>query len=77
MAGALQWAWPCFSKLGRVFLWFVAGGGPSGAHRLAAGGTQQPPLGDDVCPAAQWLLAALTDKVLPVPRQVLHALEVL
>lgn len=53
------------------------GGSPSGALGLAASGAQELALGDNVGPAAQQLLTALADKVLPVPGQVLHALVVL
>lgn len=52
-------------------------GSPSGAPGLAARRAQKLALGDNVRPAAQLLLAALADEVLPVPGQVLHALVVL
>lgn len=52
-------------------------GGPSGALGLAASWAQKLPLGDDVRPATQLLLTALTDKVLSVPGQIFHALVVL
>ena len=52
-------------------------GSPSGALGLAASRAQKLPLGDDVRPATQLLLTALTDKVLSVPGQVLHTLVVL
>lgn len=50
---------------------------PSGAFGLAACRAQELTLGDDVRPAAQLLLAALTDKVLSMPGQVFHTLVVL
>lgn len=52
-------------------------GSPSGAPGLAARRAQKLTLGDNVRAAAQLLLAALTDEVLPVPGQVFHALVVL
>lgn len=50
---------------------------PSGAFGLAARWAQKLTLGDDVRPAAQLLLTALTDKVLSVPGQIFHTLVVL
>lgn len=52
-------------------------GSTSGASGLAASWAQELALGDNVGPATQQLLAALTHEVLPVPGQVLHALVVL
>lgn len=52
-------------------------GGPSGAFGLAASWAQKLALGDNVRPAAQQLLTALTDKVLSVPGQVFYTLVVL
>lgn len=52
-------------------------GGHLGVFGLAASWAQKLTLGDDVRPATQLLLTALTDKVLPVPGQVFHALVVL
>lgn len=52
-------------------------GSPSGAFGLATSWAQKLTLGDDVRPATQQLLAALTDKVLSVPGQAFHALVVL
>lgn len=52
-------------------------GSRSGALGLAASRAQELTLGDNICPAAQQLLTALADKVLPVPGQVFHTLVVL
>lgn len=52
-------------------------GSPSGAFGLAASWAQKLTLSDNVRPATQQLLTALTDKVLPVPGQIFHTLVVL
>ena len=70
-----QHTWLSFSQGAHGFWPWT--GSPSGAFGLAASWAQELTLGDDVCPAAQRLLAALTDKVLSVPGQVFHTLVVL
>lgn len=70
-----QCTWLSFSVGSRGFRSWA--GSLSGAFGLATSWAQKLTLGDDVRPATQQLLAALTDKVLSVPGQVFHALVVL
>lgn len=70
-----QCIWLSFSVGSRGFR--SQTGSLSGAFGLATSWAQKLTLGDDVRPATQQLLTALTDKVLSVPGQVFHTLVVL
>lgn len=66
----------CLRSSGGIQQTLAVGGSPSGTFGLATSGAQELTLGDDVRTAAQQLLTALTDEVLPVPSQVFHTLVV-
>lgn len=73
VASAPEDAFGLLGGSNRPWLWV---GSPSGTFGLATSGAQELTLGDDVRTAAQQLLTALTDEVLPVPSQVFHTLVV-